>query len=117
MGRLAFPCPASFLAVAIHLSRAALPRTAAARANRPQIVGPDDSAPVQIVPLRDGSVLNGRIVAAGPPVRYRLSSVSIVELDAATIRDIPMATGRVLDGELWDPDPFVLAMVDFVCAW
>jgi hypothetical protein len=91
--------------VLVLLFVALAPRPSAAQATPPDIVVPDDPDAVQVVTLRDGSVLNGRVIDPGPPVRFRLSSGAVVELDPATIRDLRITMGRVVDGELWDPDP------------
>jgi hypothetical protein len=64
-----------------------------------------DTTQVQVVELQDGSTLYGRVVALGPPVSFRLSSGQVIDLDPASIRRVRVSDGKVVNGEVWEPDP------------
>ncbi|MEJ2538747.1 MAG: hypothetical protein P8188_01980 [Gemmatimonadota bacterium] len=63
-----------------------------------------DTSVVQVVELRDGSVLYGRIEDVGPPVRVRLRDGQVVVLDPASIREVRVLEGRIVAGEVWEAD-------------
>lgn len=66
---------------------------------------PEDTTVVQAMELVDGSVVYGRVIAVGPPVRFRLTGGQILTLDPQEIRRIRVSEGVVVDGQVWDPDP------------
>ena len=65
----------------------------------------DPSDALMEVRLRDGSVLYGRVLDEGPPLRLRLAGGDLVELDTSRLRSVRPAPGRVRRGEYWAPDP------------
>ncbi len=60
---------------------------------------------VQEVVLRDGSVLYGQVLAAGDTITFRLLSGVEMHFSGNQVRSIRTATGDVVDGEYWPPDP------------
>ena len=99
------------LAVGLLLSLAAAallpsgPDPLAAQEPVPGLQVPADTTVLQVLDLRDGSTLYGRIVEVGPPVRFRLTSGQVILLDPVTIREVRLSRGRVVDGRVWEPDP------------
>jgi hypothetical protein len=84
-----------------------LPGPGSAAVQAPSVPGlevPEDTTIVQVVRLRDGSILYGRVEDTGPPVVLRLRDGQILRLDPASIRDIDVLDGRVVDGEVWEAD-------------
>lgn len=75
---------------------------AAAPAAWAQAPAPDSLQEIRLV---DGSVLYGRVLDEGPPVRVRLAGGDVLEVEPARIRSVRAAPGRVHEGEYWAPDP------------
>jgi hypothetical protein len=63
-----------------------------------------DTTRVQIIHLRDGSVLYGRIVDTGPPVVVRLGGGQLFRVEPSTVRSVETLEGRIVDGEVWEED-------------
>ncbi|HSM06019.1 MAG TPA: hypothetical protein VK858_15485 [Longimicrobiales bacterium] len=63
-----------------------------------------DTSAVQVVRLRDGSTLYGRVLDTGPPVVLRLRDGQVLRLEPASIRDVEALDGRVVNGEVWEAD-------------
>jgi len=93
------------LALSLALT-AFLPRPGMAlqAASVPGLEVPADTTVIQVVRLRDGSILYGRVEDVGPPVVLRLRDGQVLRLDAASIRDVEVLEGRVVDGEVWEAD-------------
>lgn len=65
---------------------------------------PPDTALVDVV-LTDGSVVQGRIIADGDPLRLRMPSGDVLEIARVRVRGIRPAQARFVDGRLWPEDP------------
>lgn len=70
----------------------------------PVIPGPGDT--VYEVGLADGSVIIGRITEVNAQ-RVTITTVGggTLEIDRTQVRSLRPATGRVVDGQYWNPDP------------
>ncbi len=79
---------------------------AAAQEPSVQVVVPD-SGVVQELRLTDGTVYYGRVVGTGDPVRFELVNGDVVEVRRARIRSLAEVEARVVEGEVWPPDPNV----------
>jgi hypothetical protein len=64
-----------------------------------------DTIPVQEIRLADGSVLYGRVVEGGDPVRIRLLSGDVLEIARSRVASVEVASGRVVNGAFWREDP------------
>lgn len=95
--------PLRRLAAALLPLALALPGSA--QAPPPGLVVPEDTATVQILSLADGSSLFGRILEVGPPVRFRLTSGQVLTLEWEAVREVKVSNGRVVNGQVWEPDP------------
>lgn len=67
-----------------------------------RVAAPDE---VQELRLDDGSTLVGRVIELGDPIRFRLSSGSVIEVRRAQIRGLRTLEGEIRDGRIWTPDP------------
>ncbi|UCC25520.1 MAG: hypothetical protein JSU98_00210 [Gemmatimonadales bacterium] len=97
--------PRSLAALVVVLALAALDADSAGAQAVPGLEVLPDTTVMQVVELRDGSTLYGRIVDVGPPVSFRLSSGQILTLEPASIREVRVSAGRVVNGQVWEPDP------------
>lgn len=59
----------------------------------------------QLLQLRDGSTLYGRVVATGDPFRFRLVSGQELQVAVADVRRLALTRGEAVDGEFWFADP------------
>ncbi|CAN5707948.1 hypothetical protein BH23GEM11_BH23GEM11_06100 [soil metagenome] len=59
----------------------------------------------QLLQLRDGSVLYGRVVSPGDPFGFRLISGQELTVAVADVRRLGLTRGEAVDGEFWFADP------------
>lgn len=59
----------------------------------------------QLLQLRDGSTLYGRVVATGDPFRFRLVSGQELSVAVADVRRLGLVEGEAVDGTFWPADP------------
>lgn len=64
-----------------------------------------DTLQVEEIHLQDGSVLYGRVIQQGDPIRIRLLSGDVIEIAGARVVSVLPAQGRVVKGEFWREDP------------
>jgi hypothetical protein len=84
-------------------------RFAGAQANpdvRTQLAAPDSSH-AQVLTLRDGSTIFGRVIAVNSDtVSFQTSSAGTIQLPVASISAVKLiATGDVREGKYWFPNP------------
>ena len=75
-----------------------------AQAQQLRIEIPPEGA-TQLLQLRDGSTLYGRVVATGDPFRFRLVSGQELVVAVADVRRLALTRGEAVDGEFWITDP------------
>lgn len=64
-----------------------------------------DSGVVQEIRLVDGTVYHGRVVEAGDPVRFMLTTGDVLEIRRDRIRSLQVVEARVVEGRVWPVDP------------
>lgn len=78
---------------------------APARAQAPTETRLAEPGEIQELRLADGSTLIGRVIRAGDPIRFELSSGGVIDVSVAQVRGLRAVEGELHDGELWRPDP------------
>jgi hypothetical protein len=90
------------LALVLLAAASARPSDAGAQEIRIEIA-PEGAT--QLLQLRDGSTLYGRVIATGDPFRFRLVSGQELLVAVADVRRLALTRGQAVNGEFWFTDP------------